>query len=139
MDSFDGSTSPTPSVTSTAWAFTTAEAACSGQAGTGAPRLGLTVDFEPLTTGEHLRSLQFDLTIPETYSNGTPVLEGDLGSIMVTLGGVWSGDSANDPPVWPLNYPLILTQPLSLSRHVDADRGDDSGGGARNFGEELPT
>jgi hypothetical protein len=102
----DGSVNPTFSALITDWPYMNAEAACMRESVTGAPRFGLFADFDPLTPGDELNSVSFSLTIPETYTNGMPVLAGDLVNITIEVGTLLDGSSEGNPPAWPKGHPL---------------------------------
>ncbi len=92
---------------SSAWQDVSTEIALRGACSTAGatPEFDLHVTFEPIVIRKQLASLTVKFTVPETYTSGggqgTPIPAGDLPIESVRLVGITSGNTADNPPVWP--------------------------------------
>ncbi len=98
---------------SAAWRDVFTSVALRGDCTAGASQFDLQVTFESIVTKNQLRSLTAEFTVPQTYTSGTnqgtPILAGDLPILSVQLVGITDGDTTNNPPAWPGEYPAAAT------------------------------
>ncbi len=87
------------------WTAISGSANFSGACTTGEARMVAGALFGPLETGNKLRSVRIEFTVPEIYdagaAQGTPVPDANMVLTNFSLDVSTSGNSEYDPPAWP--------------------------------------